>query len=201
MRPYRYRVAGTVGMRKRALAGAWGVAAVVACAPALAPAEPGFSHEPGFTPLERALVLALFTAIQPRSIADDIEICGYIYRDSAGLLRATAAEDGDKETCMAPWPAWGEPLASWHTHGAFDPDLWTEVPSARDLQADHYEGVDGWVATPGGRLWHVDGVNRIATLICGPGCLPADADYDPQLSGPVGTRYTLDDLLDKFAEE
>jgi hypothetical protein len=189
-------------MRERLLAAArtWGAVAATACAGPVA-AEPGFVHEPGFTPVERALVLALFTAVQPRSIAKDIEICGYIYRDEAGHLRATAAEDGETETCMAPWPARGEPLASWHTHGAFNDEMWTEVPSARDLQADNYEGVDGWVATPGGRLWHVDGANMIATLICGPACLPHDPAYEPAASGPVGSRYTLDALLDKFAGE
>lgn len=177
-------------MRKTILAGLAALAL-----PAAADAEPGF------TASERALVTVLFTALQPRSIAEDVEFCGYIYRDSRGRLRATGPVSGDEESCTAPWPEHGTPLASWHTHGGFDVDMWNEVPSARDLQADNFEGVDGWVATPGGRLWHVDGAEMVATLVCGPACLPGDADYDAATTGRIGTRYSLDDLIDKFAEE
>lgn len=157
--------------------------------------------EPGYTPAERALATALFTMLQPRSVGRDTEFCGYLYRDAAGWLRTTGPVTGRAETCAAPWPRHGTPVASWHTHAGYDVDMWNEVPSARDLQADAFEGVDGWVATPGGRLWHVDGAAMVAVLVCGPFCLPADPDYDAQATGDVGRRYSLDDLLDKFAAE
>jgi hypothetical protein len=157
--------------------------------------------EPGYTAAERALAVALFTLLQPRSVASDVEFCGYIYRDSRGRLRASGPVAGGEGTCNAPWPASGTPLASWHTHGGFDVDKWNELPSARDLQADAFEGVDGWIATPGGRLWHVDGAAREATLVCGPFCLPGDAEYDPDSVGEIERRYSFDDLLDRFAGE
>jgi hypothetical protein len=157
--------------------------------------------EPGYGPAERALVTALFRVLQPRSVAAESEFCGYLYRDPAGGLRVSGPVAGVEGACTAPWPAQGTPLASFHTHGGYDADLWNELPSARDLQADAFEGVDGWVATPGGRLWHVDGAGMVAHLVCGPGCLPGDPDYDPGATGEIAARYTLDDLLDRFAEE
>lgn len=178
-------------MRKLAVAG---LSALVL------PAEAGRA-DPGYSPAELSLVTALFTVLQPRSVASDAEFCGYIYRDVAGWLRASGPVEGDEETCTAPWPESGTPLASWHTHAGYDLDMWNEVPSARDVQADSFEGVDGWVATPGGRLWHIDGEAMRATLICGPSCLPADPAYDAEATGEIGWRYSFDDLLDKFAGE
>lgn len=179
-----------VKMRNLLYAGLW---AVSAPAPA--------SAEPGYTEAERALVTALFIALQPRSVAWDIEYCGYVVRDAEGHLHLTGPYSGREHSCKAPWPQTHEALASWHTHGSFDANLWNEVPSARDLQADAFEGVDGWVATPGGRLWHIDGQAMVASLVCGPFCLPGDPDYDRTFTGDIAERYSFDALLDKFTAE
>lgn len=170
-----------------------GAAALLAATAALS--------EPGYSAQERALVMALLTIVQPRSFAAHAEFCGYVVRDRAGRLRVTGPVEGDAGTCSAPWPDGGTVLASWHTHGGFDPATWNEVPSLLDLEIDHLEGVDGWIATPGGRLWHVDGPGRVAELVCGPACLPVDDEYDAAEAGEVGTRYTWDMLIRKFASE
>lgn len=158
--------------------------------------------EPGHSAAERALVTALFTVLQPRSFALNVEFCGYVVRDAAGHLRLTGPVAGAAETCQAPWPEHAaEVLASWHTHGGFDMEMWNELPSDRDMRADRMEGVDGWVATPGGRLWHIDGERMVAALLCGPRCLPWDPDYDPAATGVVGSRYSYWDLMERFEAE
>jgi len=122
-----------------------------------------------------------------------------VVRDMAGHLRLTGPFQGGAETCQAPWPERAaRVLASWHTHGGFDVGMWNELPSDRDMRADRMEGVDGWLATPGGRLWHIDGKGMVATLVCGPRCLPSDPDYDPATTGVVGPRYSYWDLVERF---
>jgi hypothetical protein len=159
---------------------------------------PVAAAEPGYSIAERALVTAVLALAQARSFAEGREVCGYVLRDAAGHLRLTGPVSGEGGTCSAPWPATGDVLASWHTHGGYDVDMWNELPSGRDIQADHLEGVDGWVATPGGRLWHVDGAAMTATLVCGPGCIAQDPDFDAAATGDIGTRYSYWDLVEKF---
>ncbi|MEM1429528.1 MAG: DUF4329 domain-containing protein [Pseudomonadota bacterium] len=161
---------------------------------------PAASAEPGYSPLERALVMSFMQSIQRRSFELNAEHCGYIVRDDAGHLRMTGPYLGEEASCLAPWPAWAEPVASWHTHGAFDPDAYNELPSGIDVETDAEEGIDGWIATPGGRLWHVDGANRVSVLVCGRGCLPADPAYDPAATGEIAQRYEFEDLLDRLGE-
>ena len=43
-----------------------------------------------------------------------------------------------------------------------------------DIEADEDEGVDGFVATPGGRLWYVDTKDMIVRQLCSLNCLPQD---------------------------
>ena len=59
------------------------------------------------------------------------------------------------------------------------------------MGADFEEGTNGYVSTPGGRLWFVDGRAREASLICGPRCLTQDPFYVPDRS--VETSYTLEE--------
>ncbi len=77
------------------------------------------------------------------------------------------------------------------THGAYSLDYDSEAPSPDDLIGDIAEGVDGYIATPGGRLWFNDASARRAILLCGPGCLRADPDFRPDPEYPVASRYSL----------
>lgn len=156
--------------------------------------------ETPYTPQELSLMRAFFQTMQPRSFELNAELCGYILRDDAGHLRITGPILGDAASCGAPWPTWGVVIASWHTHGAFNPDAYNELPSDVDVETDVEEGIDGWVATPGGRLWHVNGQTETIDLICGQGCLPADPDYDPSQTGEIAKRYTYEELLDRLGE-
>ena len=145
---------------------------------------------------EIAFMSRLFNDIQPLSIAQEREYCGLIGVDAAGNYVATEPVRGRKSTCLPPDPRFADfdVLASWHTHGAWDPDFLTEVPSFDDMRTDIEDGTDGYIATPGGRFWYVDARNQIARQICGQGCLIPDPDYQPDPDFPVSGTYTLDDL-------
>lgn len=145
-------------------------------------------------PLER-FAAAHFDRIQPKSIADGVEYCGLFGYDAEGRLAATPAVRGTADSCQPE----EEPdrfvvLASWHTHGAYDRDADTEVPSLDDLISDIEEGIDGFIATPGGRLWFNYAEGRRSVLLCGAGCVKADPAYRPCPAFPPGKRYTLDTL-------
>lgn len=68
----------------------------------------------------------------------------------------------------------------------------SEVPSEGDLIGDFEEGVNGYVSTPGGRFWHINGQAQQATLICGPECLGVDPNYEADQS--VARSYTIQQL-------
>lgn len=134
-------------------------------------------------------------SIQARSFADRVEYCGLLGIDGSGNLVATPARRGKADSCRPDEAPDGfKVLASYHTHGAYDRDADTEVPSLDDLQSDIDEEIDGYIATPGGRLWLNDTEAREAVLLCGPGCLQADPDYRPCPAFPPGERYTVHTL-------
>ena len=145
---------------------------------------------------ELALARQVLTDIQMRSINENVEYCGYIGFDAAGELIATRPTRGEKASCLADEPVdIGLITASYHTHGAFSPDYYNEVPSADDIEGDELEGVDGYVATPGGRLWYVDTNDMVVSQICGLGCLPADANFIAGNMGVIAPSYAYRDLV------
>ncbi|WP_299144975.1 DUF4329 domain-containing protein [uncultured Tateyamaria sp.] len=145
---------------------------------------------------EVAFVSRLFNDIQPRSIMEDREYCGLIGLGADGALVATAPRRGQVSSCLPPAPG-SVPfvvVASYHTHGAYSPDYFTEVPSFDDMRTDIQDGTDGYVATPGGRLWYVDARNQVARQVCGRNCLIPDPDHREDPDFAVQPTYTLDDL-------
>ena len=150
---------------------------------------------------EVALVKQLFARINPVSIRENREYCGYLGLDAAGRLVASEPTPGDEASCLADDPEEIEViLASWHTHGAHSPDYFNEVPSALDYEGDEEEGIDGYIATPGGRLWYVDTTDGVMSQLCGVGCLPMDAGYDPDDTGIIAQSYTYDELVELLEE-
>ena len=138
---------------------------------------------------------AIFDRIQPRSIADDREFCGYIGVNGTGKLAATGPKRGRRDSCEPDEPPEDfKILASYHTHGAYTQEADTEVPSLEDLAGDIEEGIDGYIATPGGRLWLNDARLRRAFLLCGPGCVKRDRRFRECRAYPPGHEYTLRSL-------
>ncbi len=141
------------------------------------------------------LALETLNAIQGRSIRKNIEYCGLLGYDASGRLAATKPRRGWRHSCNpGTEPRGFKVLASYHTHGAFIADVDSEVPSVDDLEADIDEGIDGYIATPGGRVWLNRFDRQTATLLCGPGCIRADPKFRPCRAMAPRKRYTLNGL-------
>jgi len=149
---------------------------------------------PAQTAAEIAFSKQVLNSAQAMSFAQNREYCGYIGLDSQGGFIATPAKRGRKSSCFANVPAGFRVLASYHTHGAYSADHDTEVPSDSDLQADTYEGIDGYVGTPGGRVWYNDSERGTAELLCGLKCIESDPNFRRYDTLPVGTVFDLADL-------
>lgn len=151
-------------------------------------------------PAEAQFARQFLDALQPRSIAEKREYCGYFGYDPSGKFVATRATRGTLDGCLAAEPPHDLDLvASYHTHANYEPEHDSEVPSADDVLGDQEEGVDGYVSTPGGRVWFIDGERAIAHQVCAIGCVTADprfrAETDPDWTVPP--RLTLDDIYDR----
>jgi Domain of unknown function (DUF4329) len=150
---------------------------------------------------ETDFIRKVFAKIQPFSIRVNREYCGYIGRDEQGNLVATPALIGDESSCERRTPGrLATVVASYHTHAAFSPDFYNEVPSEQDVENDAEDGIDGYVATPGGRLWHIDGATKVVTLVCDLSCLPADPAFDRDDSGPIAKSYTFPQLTKRLEQ-
>lgn len=141
------------------------------------------------------LAKAALRALQAQSIKGNREYCGLIGRDRFGGLIASEAARGNRARCRYPDPPPDTVVvATFHTHGAFLRNYDNEVPSVLDVMSEMLNGTHGYVSTPGGRFWFVDGRRGTIRLICGPKCLPWDPRYVEGVTGPIASKYTLDDL-------
>ncbi|SMX31584.1 DUF4329 domain-containing protein [Octadecabacter ascidiaceicola] len=139
-------------------------------------------------------------SIQARSIAERREYCGYFYIDPNGNLRGTPPRPGTFAGCEMPAPAPGLGIvASYHTHGAYGRVYDNEVPSVIDLASDFQFGIDGYVSTPGGRVWLVDFQTQSASQLCGLRCVTSDPGFAPQDEAGVRQSYTIPTLQRRFA--
>jgi len=108
---------------------------------------------------------------------------------------ATAPHRGEENSCTPQEPPEDfNYVGSYHTHGAFSVDADSELPSLEDMQADIEEDVDGFIATPGGRIWHIDTIDDIARMVCDRNCVLADPNFDESVLEPVERTYTLEQL-------
>lgn len=120
----------------------------------------------------------LLKQLNTRSISTNLEFCGYIYREAGGALAYSKPRKGGSHGCTTNQPPAGvEILASYHTHAAYAYGSLNEYPSDIDLQSDFQSGMNGYIATPGGRLWFVESDKRVARQLCGYRCLPWDSHY------------------------
>lgn len=148
---------------------------------------------------EDALIRATFAELNPRSIAENVEYCGYVGFTAEGELAISQPTRGDASSCLSDDPANLELIvASYHTHAAFSRDYDSELPSGADMEGDEDEGIDGWVATPGGRLWYIDTETMETYQVCGIGCLPSDPNFIAGDSGLIEQSYSYDDLVIKL---
>lgn len=139
-------------------------------------------------------------AVQPKSQTSNREYCGYIGTVN-GTLTATPARKGWRHSCTPKQPPETmKVIASYHTHAGYVPDVDSEVPSVDDMFADEEEGIDGFVSTPGGRLWYINTRTMVAKQVCGIACLHKHDTFKPRDFGPIKNSYTIDDLIDREDE-
>lgn len=154
------------------------------------------THADGPTEHEIAAVRERLAALQMLSFATNREYCGYLLRKADGSIGFTDMVRGGNDGCTPLVPISRiDLIASVHTHGAYDPDVPAEFPTALDMKSDRREQVNGFVATPGGRLWYIDTHAMITRQLCGPGCLPQDPNFHPGDDGQIAQVYTYEELL------
>lgn len=139
---------------------------------------------------------------QALSFAKGKEFCGLIGFNQRDELVATEPAAGDANGCQPGGEQENiEVIASYHTHGSYTEAADTEAPSPDDLEADFAENIDGYVATPGGRLWLNLMELRETVLLCGPGCLATDPAYKPCKALLPKDSYTVQELKAREAED
>lgn len=159
---------------------------------ALAQEVPKLGHSLERHKAVHAMVFSEMAELNARSIQINREFCGYVYRDQSGVLRLSRPRKGGSHTCLPAVPNDAvEIFASYHTHAAFAADSLNEYPSDIDLRSDFDNGWNGYVATPGGRLWFVDTQKRVARQLCGYRCLPYDRRYNEPASERRKQTVTL----------
>ncbi len=150
-----------------------------------------------------SLARSTLSELQTRSFSEDREFCGLLLEDEEGNLSVSEIYVGDAATCSFNWDISPEKfaVASFHTHGGFSREYDSEVPSILDLEGDIADRIDGYVSTPGGRLWHVDWDEEQAKQICGEDCLPRDPDYERCDAIEPAATYTVRALKARHALE
>ena len=145
---------------------------------------------------EVELVKKTLAKLQRPSIRENVEYCGYIGLDRQGNLVASRATRGDAASCLSVDPKNIRVItASYHTHAAYSPDYSGEIPSGQDVEGDEEMGIDGYVSTPGGRLWYVDTTDMVISQLCGFGCLPRDGRFEQGADGKFQQSYTYKELV------
>ncbi len=148
---------------------------------------------------ETEFVMGLMESMNQLSVRFNREVCGFILQDAEGNYYSTKVSWGGEASCASlPLEPGARAVSSWHTHAAWGLGYDGEVPSIQDVEGDMRYGVNGWVGTPGGRLWFVDGTTGFMTQVCGRDCLPVDPNFFPEEHGPVAESYSLDGLYQRF---
>ncbi|WP_377505992.1 DUF4329 domain-containing protein [Octadecabacter sp. R77987] len=142
-----------------------------------------------------AFAVAFLNTIQAQSFAERRELCGFFILQPNGQITATPPRGGTFASCEMDAPRPGSGIfASYHTHGAYGPDYDNEVPSDIDLLSDWDFGLNGYVSTPGGRVWRVDFSDRNTVQVCGQGCVLVDRGFVPEDEAGIRPSYTLSQL-------
>jgi len=148
---------------------------------------------------EETLIRATLSELNLRSFAEGIEYCGYVGFTADGTLAVSDPTPGDESSCLSDDPVNLEVItASFHTHGDFSTEYSSETPSGTDMEGDEEEGIDGWVSTPGGRLWYIDTTDMVTFQICGIGCMPQDPNFIEGDDGFIADQYTYDELVERL---
>lgn len=112
----------------------------------------------------------VLNGINPRSVAENREYGGYIYRNADGSFVSTNPVRGTVDSVLLPpisqvVPSSARVRASYHTHAGPDPRFDNENFSPTDISIDELFRIDGYLGTPGGRLkFHDVSADTITTI-------------------------------------
>ncbi|MFQ6552968.1 DUF4329 domain-containing protein [Aestuariibius insulae] len=148
---------------------------------------------------EIAYMKTVLTRIQAVSFDRNKELCGVLGRTSTGRLGTSDIHVGSYDTCLIPaFPDKLDIIATFHTHSTYSPNYASEFPSIQDIDADIANGLDGYIATPGGRLWFHDINERRVIQICSTGCLPQDPGFAKETADPSKLSYSYAEMRKLF---
>jgi len=94
----------------------------------------------------------VINAINPTSVAENLEYGGMVYRNSDATFGATGPIRGELANVdpggPSSVPGGTVATAAWHTHGGNDPRYLNEEFSSTDLGYSEFFGLDGYLGTP-----------------------------------------------------
>lgn len=149
---------------------------------------------------ELGVVRDVLTLLQPLSFEKKREYCGYVGYNEKGVMTASAPVAGTRDSCAAAFPRNLAITASYHTHGDFDVGYFNEVPSDVDMEGDKQFYMNGYVATPGGRLWYIDTQAMKTWQVCGISCLPVAQSFRKGRAGAIAQSYSYAELREKLGK-
>ena len=124
---------------------------IIAGAVAVASASGKADGEEGGFSSSRDAARAALNKVNPRSIRENREYGGWVYRAKGDSYSFTSARSGALDhVSLGPKPQATQ--ASYHTHGGNNPGFDGEHFSASDIRSDNQQGVDGYLGTPLGRF-------------------------------------------------
>lgn len=95
--------------------------------------------------------------VNPRSVRENREYGGSIYRHGDGTYSSTKPIKGTNDSVafnpITIVPRGTTATAYYHTHAAYDPRYASEVFSRQDIRFLRFWRLDGYLATPAGRMW------------------------------------------------
>lgn len=143
------------------------------CLPLAAPGVLAQEFDDAFYEELDAFALAL-NGVQALSSAQNVEFCGYYALDADQQIAVTPPTRGDADSGLS-----ADPPPGFRGAGVMAATISTPMPRfprSTICSADIDEQIDGYVATPGGRVWLNLYEEETAVMLCGAGCIAVDTD-------------------------
>jgi len=121
-------------------------------------------------PVSEDAARAALRQYNPKSISENIEYGGFIYRTSDRRYGYTQPTKGNfGKVKFAPLdksaPKNASVIASWHTHGAHMEGVISEIFSPQDIQFNQKHKINGYLGTPNGNLVFFDRGTGQSTIL------------------------------------
>lgn len=117
---------------------------------------------------QNAAAQDVLNKINPKSVQQNVEYGGWVYRNSDASFSATEPKKGTVDSVAIGSPESvpnGRATASYHTHGAFDPRYDSENFSTVDIAMNNNWRTDGYLATPAGYFKYHNYLTGIVTTL------------------------------------